>query len=233
MKPLFTLKEYNNAKSMDKLPCKCYYCEDTFYEIKKRITEFKKGNSTRTLKSCSKDTCKSKQQSEIHNKQILVSCKNCGKDFKKRKAELKKTPNSFCSRSCSATYNNKHKSHGTRRSKLEAWLEEQFSIIYPNLEIHYNRKDTINSELDIYIPSLNFAIELNGIFHYEPIFGDYKLNQIQNNDQRKFQACLERGIEMAWIDTSQLKYFKPKNAQKYLDIVYQLISNKSKNMLKS
>ena len=36
------------------------------------------------------------------------------------------------------------------RSKLEKWLEEQLIKMYPNLEIHFNRKDAINSELDIY-----------------------------------------------------------------------------------
>ena len=82
------------------------------------------------------------------------------------------------------------------------------SIQYPNLEIHYNRKDAINSELDIYIPELELAFELNGIFHYEPIYGAEKLQQIQNNDDRKFQACLEKGISLCIIDTSSLKYFK-------------------------
>jgi len=44
-------------------------------------------------------------------------------------------------------------------------------MLYPDLVIHFNKKDAINSELDIYIPSLKLAFELNGIFHYEPIFG--------------------------------------------------------------
>ena len=70
------------------------------------------------------------------------------------------------------------------------------------------------------------AFELNGIFHYEPIYGEKKLNQIQNNDTRKFQACLEKGIEMCMIDVSSLSYFKPANAKKYLDIVCGLIDMK-------
>ena len=75
-------------------------------------------------------------------------------------------------------------------------------------------------------PSLKLAFELNGIFHYEPIYGDKKLNSTQNNDKRKFQACLEKQIELCVIDTSQLKYFKKSNAQKYLDIVVFLINKK-------
>ena len=116
--------------------------------------------------------------------------------------------------SCAGTYNNTHKTHGTRRSKLEVWIEEQLTKLYPNLEIHFNQKDTINSELDIYIPSMKIAFELNGIFHYEPIFGEDQLNKIQNNDHRKFAACHEAGISLCVIDTSGQKYFKPKSSQR-------------------
>lgn len=122
-------------------------------------------------------------------------------------------------------YRNANKIQGVRRSKLEAWLEQQLLALYPLLEFHFNRKDAINSELDIYIPSLKLAFELNGIFHYEPIFGSEKLGQIQNNDQRKHQACNERGIELCLIDTSSLKYFKPEKAKKYLSIITSIIDN--------
>lgn len=91
------------------------------------------------------------------------------------------------------------------------------------MEIHFNRKDTIGSELDIYFPSLKIAIELNGIFHYEPIFGDVKLQKIQENDQNKFQMCQKHGIGLCVIDTSGMKYMKPKNAQKYLDVIIDII----------
>lgn len=104
-------------------------------------------------------------------------------------------------------------------------MQEQLSLQYPNLEIHYNRKDAINSELDIYIPSLKLAFELNGIFHYEPIYGPEKLSKIQNNDNRKFQACLEKGIELVIIDTSGLKYFKPLKAQSFYQIIINIINN--------
>jgi hypothetical protein len=231
MKPLYTNSQYLNSKSTDRLPCQCYKCEKTFYEKKKNIT-FELNHHRGRVKFCSQ-YC----NNLFNNTKIspVVKCSNCEKEFEKSPAQIKqsKSGNHFCSRSCSATYNNKHKTHGTRRSKLEVWLERQLPILYPDLEIHYNQKDAINSELDIYIPSLNLAFELNGIFHYEPIFGDDKLKQVQNNDQRKFQACLENNIELVIIDSSGLKYFKPKNAQKYLNIIKEIINNKSKSLLKS
>jgi hypothetical protein len=157
---------------------------------------------------------------------VIVSCTNCKKEFLRQPCRIKKTLNNFCSRSCSATYNNTHKKHGTKRSKLEVYLEECLTSKYVELNFDFNKKDTINSELDIYIPSLRLAFELNGIYHYEPIHGTNKLSQIQNNDSRKFQACLEHNIELCIIDTSSLSYFKPANAEKYLDIICSIIEQK-------
>jgi hypothetical protein len=137
------------------------------------------------------------------------------------------TYNFFCSSSCAATYNNTHKTKGYRKSKLEVYLEKVLTNLYPNIEMHFNRKDAINSELDIYIPSLKLAFELNGIFHYEPIYGPEKLSQIKNNDERKFQACLENGIELCIIDSSKLKSFKDSNAKPYLDIICNIINKKN------
>ena len=214
MKPLFTQEEFDKANSSKKLPCECYFCSNTFYKEKKFIK-----NKKDTIKFCSR-----KCQFNNQIKSIKCSCKQCKKLFTKRLSSIIKTKNNFCSKSCAATYNNTHKTKGYRRSKLEVWLEEQLKILYPNLEIKFNDKTAINSELDIYIPSLNIAFELNGIFHYEPIYGSEKLIQIQNNDNRKFQACLEHNISLCIIDTSKFTYFKPNKAQEYLQIIMNIIN---------
>ena len=158
------------------------------------------------------------------NPPATVKCNQCGVIFEKRASQVKLSPHHFCSHSCSAKYNNTHKTTGTRVSKLERWLQEQLPVLYPGLESHFNRKDAINSELDIYIPSLKLAFELNGIFHYEPIYGPERLASIQNNDSRKFQACLEKGIELCIIDTSSMKHFKVLKALEVLYIIQHILS---------
>ena len=160
-------------------------------------------------------------KSQITKKQVV--CKNCNIVFKKTLSKIGK--NNFCSQSCSATYNNKHKKYGIRRSKLETWAEEQLIDLYPDLKIRYNRKDAIESELDIYIPSLKLAFELNGIFHYQPIFGEPKLKKIQHNDKCKFQHCIEQGISLCVINTESHRYVTKKTSQKYIDIIIKHIDN--------
>lgn len=215
MKPLYSQKDFNNAKSRDKLPCECYICHEPFYKVKYDIMKFIKTNKSHKIKYCSSKCWKTKQK---------INCVNCKIEFEKFPSQIKRTSNHFCSNSCAASYNNTHKTTGTRRSKLEMWLEEQLTKLYPKLEIHFNKKNTIGSELDIYIPKLNLAFELNGIFHYEPIYGLKKLDQIKTNDICKTKACHNAKIDLCIINVTGLKYFKPNNAQQYLDIIVNIIS---------
>lgn len=168
-----------------------------------------------------------------HKKVLPVTCTNCGKEFipSGNLHKRAKSSNRFCSNSCAATYNNTHKKFGTRRSKLEAWIEEKLRNLYPDLEILFNDKSAINSELDIYIPSLKLAFELNGIFHYEPIFGEDKFDKIKENDNNKFQLCQQNGISLCIIDTSSQKYVTESSSQKFLDIILKIIEEKDEKVL--
>lgn len=223
MKPLYTQEEFNQTKTTDKLPCECYQCGNKFYKLKRVIQAVLRNDSGHNGKYCS-IIC----TSNAKKLKKIVNCANCKKSFEKLPNQIKKTKsgNHFCSRSCAATYNNKHKSFGTRRSKLEKYIEEQLSSLYPDLDIHFNHKDAIGSELDIYVPSLNIAFELNGIFHYEPIFGNDKLRKIQENDISKSKACIDAKIDLCIIDTSGQKYVKPSTSQKYLDIITKIINER-------
>mgnify|MGYP003658068441 CR=1 FL=1 len=91
------------------------------------------------------------------------------------------------------------------------------------MDIHFNRKDTIGSELDIYIPSINLAIEINGIFHYKPIYGIDKLQKIVENDKYKVSTCYEKEIKLHIIDTSKQTYVVPKTSKIYLDMIKNII----------
>ena len=143
--------------------------------------------------------------------------------FYKKKNQILKTKNNFCSKSCATTYNNKNKTFGTRRSKLEIFIEEQLIKDFPSLTFYFNSKKFIESELDIYIPELKLAFELNGIFHYEPIYGENKLEKIKTNDNQKIINCFKQGIELCIIDTSTCKYLNIKSKNKFYEIVKNLV----------
>lgn len=220
---MFNEEEYKQAKPSSLLPLKCKQCGKIFYKTKSSIKYAEKHLKEHPLNNsfCSVE-CKGASQS----RRAECICANCGKKFYKTNKEIlkSKSGNHFCSKSCAVTYNNKHKTFGTRRSKLEIYLENKLSELYPDLEIKYNTKEEINSELDIYIPKYKLAFELNGIFHYEPIFGNDKLSKTQKNDNNKFQLCQKNNISLCVIDTSLFKHFKEQNAEKYLNIVKNIIN---------
>ena len=227
MKIRYTQKEFSLGSNETELKLQCYQCGCIFLRTKKKVVQVlsERCKARRSNKFCSL-IC-----SHAHREvKVSLTCKECGVITQKTPSEVKKSKNHFCGSSCSATYGNTHKTHGTRRSKLEAWLEVELIKLYPNGDILFNQKSSINSELDIHFVDLNLAFELNGIFHYEPIFGEDKLNKIQNNDHRKFQACLENGIELCIIDSSGQKYFKESSSVKYLNIIKEVVDERIKVM---
>ena len=139
-----------------------------------------------------------------------VRCLNCDTSFYKLLNQIKKYPNHFCSSSCVTTYNNKRKTWGTCRSKLEFYIEEQLKSELPHISFLANNKETIGSELDFYFPDLKLAIEINGPTHYLPIYGEKKLSQTQANDKLKRIACEKASITLATVDN--LKSFSLKFA---------------------
>ena len=222
---LFTEEEYKNAKFRDLLKCECDHCKSIILKDKRYFFNHRKFGNINN--SCSKK-CAGILGAKTLGNEISKesSCLECGIKVLVKPVQIRSGSNIFCSCSCNVSYQNKNKTYGTRRSKLEIWLEEQLILLYPKLEIHFNRKDTINSELDFYFPTLNLAFELNGIFHYEPIYGEDKLSKIQNNDERKFQACLERGIELCIINSSKQQKVTEQNSKIFLDIITNLVDLK-------
>ena len=224
MKPLFTKSQLQSSNPSDLLPCECYHCNKIFYNEKRFIIYDLKTDRRRHR------FCSTKCHYDYHKTKLKCVCSYCGSIFDRIPAEIPASGRSFCSHSCAAIYNNTHKTKGIRVSKAEKHIQKELEKRYPNLSMLFNDSTIINSELDIYIPSLKFAVEINGIFHYEPIFGKDKLNKIQNNDGRKFQACLDREIELCISDMSQMKYFKEERCNKYFNIITTIVDNKLKTI---
>jgi len=221
MIPLFTPEEFEAAKCHQLLPLKCKHCGETFHRTKHTIQCGLRNSHHSTADYCS-HSCQANCQHKGHR--LELACDQCKGTFSKDLNQIQKSKHHFCCQSCAGKYHNAHKTTGTRRSKLEVWLEAQLITLYPDLGFHFNRTDAIDAELDVFIPSLKLAFELNGIFHYEPIYGQNKFNRMVSNDQRKFAACSEKGIGLCIIDVSKIKYFKDRTSKPILEIIQKVIS---------
>ena len=61
-------------------------------------------------------------------------------------------------------------------------------------------------EVDVAIPSLRLAIEWNGVVHFQPIYGQEKLDVIQRRDAMKAQLAADLEIRLVIInDTDSSK----------------------------
>ena len=224
---LITFEEALKLKARDLIPIKCDICDKITSQTKHSVIKI--GYSHPDAKKIFLEKgrfCSSKCLGDSTYLRQTVNCKQCNKEFQKINAECIKNPNHFCSRNCAGTYNNKHKTTGFNRSKLEKYIESQLPKLFPNLKVIYNDRKTIGYELDIYIPELKLAFELNGIFHYEPIYGQDKLDKTQFNDKQKFGLCQEKLISFCVIDTTSLKYFKEEKAKVFLNIIVNIINDK-------
>lgn len=199
-KPLYNKEDLDSATGKDKLPYECVICGDIFYVYKKYIVS--KSRSTKNSFCC----CSNKCRYYIRIKRTLVSCLSCGKKFYKKNIELKKTPNSFCSQSCSAKYNNnkfpkRKKQYGkcnrcktlipTKHKycvpcrKLKPWIKEALVSKNESVKREGRKKKRM---------AVNFMGGSCIICKYDKCMGALHFHHV-NPDEKEFQIS---GRNMSW-----------------------------------
>lgn len=201
---------------------RCLHCRKVFPLEKHRVQRaVERGTGKYCSQTCARHARRTSQE---------VLCVNCKTLFRKQGVELKRTSNHFCSRSCSAQFNNCHKKLGaSRRSKAEDYLSSLIRHDFPLLKIIQNDRALLPSglEVDIVIPHLKLAIELNGPVHYFPLFGDEKLVKIRAADILKQVEIQAAGYNLLVIDISAYGYFKKAKAmlnEYYVSHIHPLLS---------
>lgn len=170
------------------------------------------------------DFCKKQSTKKYHK-----ICQKCNTEYKAETSDSK-----FCSHSCRSLslklHAYAHNKSGLSRSKIEKYVEDNLRSDFLDLDIIFNDKNTIGSELDIYIPDLMMAFELNGIFHYIPIYGEGTLEKIQNRDKNKAIMCEKLGIELITINLGNCKFTKNYAKNIYEEIFKIVDKNKKRKM---
>jgi len=105
------------------------------------------------------------------------------------------------------------------RSQAEQIVVDLLRLNFKKLVILTNDKTAIGKELDIFLPTLKIGIEIDGIFHQQPIFGADKLKQIQANDLKKSKKCELLGITLYRITL-------PNDSRNYYTFLKEEVTNR-------
>ncbi len=95
----------------------------------------------------------------------------------------------------------KHKSHS--RSSAEYFIRKDLKKLFPEHKIRHGERPIRHEngsffELDLQIPDLNLAIEVQGPSHYSNIYGNQ--NEVKARDDYKKTWCKQRGIKLLHVE---------------------------------
>lgn len=124
----------------------------------------------------------------LHYQKINCTCASCGKQYITNVRVLQRCPACFPEDWMNGT------------SKLEKFIYEYISGISPYPVIH-NAFDVLkNKELDIYIPDINLAFEVDGDYWHGCKSTDKQVfNDIKNHSGDKQKECYKKGIRLITI----------------------------------
>lgn len=191
--------------------------------------EFGTEEKDREMSSVSK-----KPKGEPRKKAVYLDrkCEGCGKDVRRRESEIKKSKHgkSYCSKSCRMKHYNAHilVRSSTQRSRAEDYLFEMMVSDFPSLKIIKNDRSFLSEhlEIDLYMPDIRLAIELNGPVHYLPIYGDERFKRVQIKDAKKNLELHQKGVALLTLDISRLQSKKKTIAflsAQYSEVIKPLI----------
>lgn len=97
-------------------------------------------------------------------------------------------------------------------SKLETYLLKQ--LLSDGYRVDFHKEQTLSNtklQIDLFLPILNVAIEVDGPSHFEPVWGETTLKRNKGYDNKKTGLILGKGLVL--IRVRQLKDFSNSRAQ--------------------
>lgn len=125
--------------------------------------------------------------------------------------------------------NNAVREASKKGSKLELYLLDR--LLQEGYAVEFHKEQTLLNtklQIDLFISSLNIAIEVDGPSHFEPVWGENALNRNKKYDDKKSGLILGKGWKL--IRVKQAKDFsKTRAALIFDDLINAINAIKSTN----
>ncbi len=118
-------------------------------------------------------------------------------------------------------------------SKLERYLAFELNKLGYKVELHKEHHLKNQAlQIDIFLPTIGVAIEVDGPTHFEPIFGQDKLEKIQKSDRQKTGLILSCGYYFIRIKhIKKLSHrFQRDTLNKIVKILHMIKSGNKQNI---
>jgi hypothetical protein len=109
-------------------------------------------------------------------------------------------------------------------SKLEIYLFN--NLLQDGYRVDFHKEQTLSNtklQIDLFLPTLNTAIEVDGLSHFEPVWGHDTLSRNQGYDNKKTGLILGKGLVL--IRIKQLKDFSPSRAKVLYNELKTILEN--------
>lgn len=135
-------------------------------------------------------------------------------------------------------YNRRHSAYVAIResskygSKLEKFLLD--ALIGAGYKVEFHKEQILSNtklQIDIYLPELTTAIEVDGPSHFEPVWGQDTLQRNQKYDNKKTGLIIGRGMKLVRI--KQSKDFSATRARLIFEKLDKLLTNISSSNQKT
>lgn len=109
-------------------------------------------------------------------------------------------------------------------SKLEKFIHKQLLSLGYQVQFHKEQSlVTTKLQIDIFLPTINTAIEVDGPSHFEPVWGEQSLKRNIGYDQKKEGLITGKGWHL--IRIKQLKDYSPARAKQVVDRLIPILKN--------
>lgn len=163
---------------------------------------------------------------------ILNSWKNLDqKELDKRKKDAQKRWNNLSDdqkQNFTKMANNAVRESSKKGSKLEKYLLNE--LLRSGYKVDFHKEQILSNtklQIDLFLPELNIAIEVDGPSHFLPVWGEDVLQKNIKYDNKKSGLILGKGLVL--IRIKQLSDFSPTRAKLILaELLQHILSIKNK-----